>query len=280
MRAMKLTIPREPTKRAVALSRYSEASETPLIIVSLIFLVAYSWQVMANPAGTEYLITELVMLLTWAVFLADFIITMTLTEKRKRWTLMNVLNLAIVLLPVFRTLRLFRVVSLLRVLNRATGLAFRARVMSYVVSSAALLTYIGALAALDAERAAEGAKILNFGDSLWWAFITITTVGYGDFYPVTFEGRMISVALTVSGISLIGLVTVTMGTWVLATIDKIRAEELAEEESDDLELELLKARQAREELSLELNKAVEREAVLEDVLASRNRSGTAADTSR
>jgi voltage-gated potassium channel len=277
---MKLTIPREPAQRAVALSRYSEASETPLIIVSLVFLVAYSWQVMANPSGTDYLITELVMFLTWAVFLADFIITLTLTEKRKRWTPMNLVNLAIVLLPVFRTLRLLRVVSLLRVLNRATSMAFRARVMSYVVSSAALLTYIGALAALDAERAAEGAKILNFGDSLWWAFITITTVGYGDFYPVTFEGRMISVALTVSGISLIGLVTVTMGTWVLATIEKIRAEELAEEESDDLELELLKARQAREDLSLELNKAVEREAALEDVLASRSQPGTAAAASR
>lgn len=269
MRAMKLSIPQEPVKKAVALSRYSEASETPLVIVSLIFLVAYSWQVIANPTGTEHLITELVMFLTWAVFLADFIITMALTEKRKRWTLMNVVNLAVVVLPVFRTLRLLRVVSLLRVLNRATSLAFRARVMSYVVSSAALLTYIGALAALDAERAAEGAKILNFGDSLWWAFITITTVGYGDFYPVTMEGRMIAVALTVSGISLIGLVTVTMGAWVMATLEKIRTEELAEEESDDLVLELSKARQVREELALELNKAVEREAELEAVLASR-----------
>lgn len=264
------TIPREPARNAVALSRYSETSEAPLIIVSLIFLAAYSWQVMANPTGTEHLVTELVMLLTWAVFLADFIITMALTEKRHRWTLMNAVNLAIVVLPVFRTLRLLRALTLLRVLTRATSLAFRARVMSYVVCSAALLTYLGALATLDAERAADGAKILDFGDSLWWAFITITTVGYGDFYPVTFEGRMISVALTVSGISLIGLVTVTMGTWVLATIEKIRAEELAEEESDDLELELLKARQAREELSLELNRAVEREVELEEVLASRN----------
>lgn len=266
---MKLSIPQEPVKKAVALSRYSETSETPLVIVSLIFLFAYSWQVIANPAGTEHLITELVMFLTWAVFLADFLITMALTEKRKRWTLMNIVNLAVVVLPVFRTLRLLRVVSLLRVLNRATSLAFRARVMSYVVSSAALLTYVGALAALDAERAAEGAKILNFGDSLWWAFITITTVGYGDFYPVTMEGRMIAVALTVSGISLIGLVTVTMGAWVMATLEKIRTEELAEEESDDLVLELSKARQVREDLALELNKAVEREAELEAVLASR-----------
>ncbi|HEX9226375.1 MAG TPA: potassium channel family protein [Arthrobacter sp.] len=270
---MKFIIPQESTKKAVALSRYSEASETPLVIVSLVFLAVYSWQVIANPVGTEHLVTELVLFLTWAVFLADFIITLTLTEKRRRWTLMNVVNLAVVVLPVFRTLRLLRVVSLLRVLNRATSLAFRARVMSYVVTSAALLTYVGALAALDVERAADGAKILNFGDSLWWAFITITTVGYGDYYPVTLEGRMIAVALTVSGISLIGLVTVTMGAWVMATLEKIRAEELAEEEPDDLGLELIKVRQLQEDISLDLNRAVEREAELEDALASRRPGG-------
>lgn len=277
---MKLAIPKEASKKAVALSRYSETSETPLVVVSLIFLIAYSWQVIAMPTGTEHLVTELAIFLTWAVFLADYIVTMILTEKSKRWTLMNIVNLAVVVLPIFRTLRLLRVVSLLRVLNRATSLAFRAKVMSYVVSSASLLTYIGALAALDAERAADGAKILNFGDSLWWAFITITTVGYGDFYPVTLEGRMISVGLTVAGISLIGLVTVTMGAWVLATLEKIRAEELAEEEDDDVELELNKVRQRREELALDLNEAAEREAELEEVLASRNRSGDEENASR
>lgn len=277
---MRLSIPQEPVKKAVALSRYSETSETPLVIVSLVFLAAYSWQVIVNPAGTEHLVAELVLFLTWAVFLADFIITLALTEKRKRWTLMSVVNLAVVVLPVFRTLRLLRVVSLLRVLNRATSLAFRARVMSYVVTSAALLTYIGALAALDVERAADGAKILNFGDSLWWAFITITTVGYGDYYPVTLEGRMIAVALTVSGISLIGLVTVTMGAWVMATLEKIRAEELAEEEPDDLELELVKVRQLQEDISTDLNRAIEREAELENALAARSRSNSGVEASR
>jgi voltage-gated potassium channel len=270
---MKLTIPREPSKKAVALSRYSEFSETPLVIVSLVFLIAYTWQVIAEPVGSEHLVVELVMFLIWAAFLADFVITMALTEKRKRWTLMNIVNLAVVVLPVFRSLRLLRVVSLLRVLNRATSLAFRQRIMYYVVSSASLLTYIGALAVLDAERDAEGANILNFGDALWWAFVTITTIGFGDHFPITTEGRLIAVGLAVAGISLIGLVTVTMGTWVMATLQKMGEEELADEEDDDLELELIKVRHRREELALELNGAVEREAELEGVLASRSSAG-------
>lgn len=272
---MKFIIPSEPSKRAVALSRYSEASEIPMVIVSLVFLGAYTWQVVAEPVGTEHLIAELAMFLTWAVFLADFIITMALTEKRKRWSLMNVVNLAVVVLPVFRTLRLLRVVSLLRVLNRATSLAFGQRIMYYVVSSSILLTYTGALAVLDAEREAEGANILNFGDALWWAFVTITTIGFGDRFPVTADGRLIAVGLAVAGISMIGLVTVTMGTWVMATLQKIRAEELAEEEDDDLELELIKVQARGEELALELNRNVEREAELEGILAARRADATA-----
>lgn len=269
---MKLSIPQDPAKKAVALSRYSETSEMPMVVVSLVFLGAYTWQVVADPAGTEHLVTELVMFLTWAVFLADFIITMTLTEKRKRWTLMNLVNFAVVVLPVFRTLRLLRVVSLLRVLNRATSLAFGQRIMSYVVSSSILLTYTGALAVLDAERDADNANILSFGDALWWAFVTITTIGFGDRFPVTAEGRLIAVGLAVAGISLIGLVTVTMGTWVMATLQKIRTEELAEEESDDLQLELIKVRARGEELALELNRNVERESELEGILSARQDS--------
>ncbi|QOD05845.1 potassium channel family protein [Pseudarthrobacter sp. BIM B-2242] len=269
---MKLSIPQDPAKKAVALSRYSETSEIPMVVVSLVFLGAYTWQVVADPAGTEHLVTELVMFLTWAVFLADFIITMALTEKRKRWSLMNLVNFAVVVLPVFRTLRLLRVVSLLRVLNRATSLAFGQRIMSYVVSSSMLLTYTGALAVLDAERDADNANILNFGDALWWAFVTITTIGFGDRFPVTAEGRLIAVGLAVAGISLIGLVTVTMGTWVMATLQKIRTEELAEEESDDLQLELIKVRARGEELALELNRNIERESELEGILSGREAS--------
>lgn len=280
VQAMKFTIPKEPSKKAVALSRYSEFSETPLVIVSLVFLIAYTWQVIAEPVGTEHLIVELVIFLVWAVFLTDFMITMALTEKRKRWTLMNIVNLAVVVLPVFRTLRLLRIVSLLRVLNRATSLAFRQRIMYYVVSSATLLTYVGALAVLDAERDAEGANILNFGDALWWAFVTITTIGFGDHFPITTEGRLIAVGLAVAGISMLGLVTVTMGTWVMATLQKMGAEELADEESDDLELELIKVRHRREELALELNGAAEREAELEDLLTSRSSDGSEVSASR
>ena len=257
------------TPKTLTLSRYSEAMEIPLIIASLLFIVAYTWSVVAPPQGTMYFATEAVMLGTWAVFLVDFIITLKLTEKSKRWTLMNIIHLAVVILPVFRTLRLLRVVTLLRVLNRTTALAFRGRIMTYIVSSASLLTYLGAVSVLDAESGNENANITSFGDSLWWAFITITTVGYGDRYPVTLEGRLIAVGLTVAGVSLLGLVTVTMGTWVMEQIKKIREEEIADEEDDELKQELASTARTREELEAELALVIYRESEIMEALEKR-----------
>ena len=53
---------------------------------------------------------------------------------------------------------------------------------------------LGALAVLDAEQDARGANITNYGDALWWASTTVTTVGYGDHFPVTTEGRLVALA--------------------------------------------------------------------------------------
>ncbi len=83
------------------------------------------------------------------------------------------------------------------------------------------MIFVGSLAMLDRERADPEANIKTFGDSVWWAFTTVTTVGYGDHYPVTTLGRWIAVMMMLSGIALIGTVTATLATWL---IDQIRIE--------------------------------------------------------
>lgn len=266
---MKLNIPKDPIKRAVALSVYGERMEAPLVITSLLFLITYSWQVIGQPTGMEQQISELLMGLTWAVFSVDFIITMALTENRKRFTPLNVVHMLAVVLPAFRILRLIRVVSILKVINRSAVGAFKGKVMAYVVTSASLVTYIGALAALDAERFVEESKITNFGDALWWAFVTITTVGYGDHFPVTLEGRLIAAVLMVAGISLLGIVTATMGVWILSVLDEIRKEELHDEKKDALDRELGAIDKTRDELLAQLEELDKRETELKQEAKTR-----------
>jgi voltage-gated potassium channel len=62
------------------------------------------------------------------------------------------------------------------------------------------------------ERDADGSNIKNFGDGIWWAFVSVTTVGYGDKYPVTTSGRFLAVALLVLGISLLATITASVAT--------------------------------------------------------------------
>jgi len=78
-------------------------------------------------------------------------------------------------------------------------------VMSVVLPSAVQITI--------AERGAEGSNIKDFGDGIWWAFTTVTTVGYGDRFPITGEGRFLAVLLMIMGISLVGVITASVASW-------------------------------------------------------------------
>ena len=94
----------------------------------------------------------------------------------------------------------------------------RGRTTVYVVCTAALLTYVGALGVLGAEQDATGSTIRSFGDALWWAVVTVTTVGYGDYTPITVVGRLVAVALMLTGIGVIGTVAATVSSWFVQQV--------------------------------------------------------------
>jgi voltage-gated potassium channel len=77
-----------------------------------------------------------------------------------------------------------------------------------------------AAAYVDAERGAPGATITDLGDGLWWAVATMTTVGYGDVYPVTGVGRIVAVCLMAAGIALLGVVTAMLASWLIERVSE------------------------------------------------------------
>ena len=200
--------------------RYRDIAEWPLMGTALVFLTAYAWQVIGHIEGRQADFLEGVMWITWAVFAADYAANLWLADNRKRWFILNLHELLIVALPFFRPLRLLRLVTLLSVLHRTVGETLRGRVVTYVGGSAVLLVFVGALAVLDVEQNAPDAKILTFGDAAWWAITTITTVGYGDLYPVTPIGRMVAAALMMSGIAVLGVVTASIASWLVQRVEE------------------------------------------------------------
>lgn len=201
--------------------RWRRLSEWPLTIAAVLFLVAYSWQVIGQLSGLGAVIAEAVVNVTWAVFVLDYVVNLVLARDRWRWFGRHLADLVVVALPILRPLRLLRLVTLLQVLQRSTGRLVRGRVVAYTVTASALLIFAAAVAVLDAERGGGG-TIQDFGDALWWAFVTVTTVGYGDFFPVTFTGRLIAVGLMIGGIALIGVVTATLASWIVERVSDSR----------------------------------------------------------
>ena len=108
-------------------------------------------------------------------------------------------------------------------LNRSAAGSLVGRVTTYVAGVAVVAVLLGAIAVLDAEQESARANITSFGDALWWAMTTVTTVGYGDRYPVTTEGRFIAVALMVVGIGVVGAVTASVATWMVNQVQRERA---------------------------------------------------------
>jgi voltage-gated potassium channel len=78
-----------------------------------------------------------------------------------------------------------------------------------IAAAAGVLVFIAALTTLDAERDAPDTHMRTLADSLWWAVTTVTTVGYGDTFPVTGTGRLVAAALMLVGISVPGATTAT-----------------------------------------------------------------------
>jgi voltage-gated potassium channel len=200
------------------LARFERRTEWPLAAVALLFLALYSVQVLARPHGAVADLVQVAMYATYFVFVADYLARLYLADPRLRWFFRHLIDLAIIVLPFLRPLRLLSLAVVIDVLQRAIGDNIRGRVMIYTAVGVLVMVYAASLAILDLERAQPHSSINDFGDAVWWSITTITTVGYGDIYPVTGAGRFVAVALMIGGVSLLGVVTATLASWIVQRV--------------------------------------------------------------
>lgn len=225
-----------------AYARWEKISDWPLLGLALVFAVAYAWQVLGDLIGPAQHATQSLMNITWATFAFDYLVRLTLTKQRGRWFVRHIPSLLVVVLPLLRPVRLIGLLTVVNVFHRAAGGALRGKVVLYTACSTVLLIVLAALAVFDAERFAPDASITSFGDALWWACVTITTVGYGDVSPVTVEGRFIAVGLMVSGVALLGSVTATFAAWL---VERVAEQDEAKRAATQAELKELTAQVAQ-----------------------------------
>lgn len=200
-------------------------SET-LTVLAVAFLVAFSWPAFVVEIDSETQnFLDLIQWISWIAFAIDLLIGFISSEKKSEYLRRHPFEILTVLLPFLRPLRLLRVISFGSLVIQKVAVGRQFAITLKVFLASILLAYIGAVQITITERGVEGSNIKNFGDGLWWAITTITTVGYGDRFPTTSTGRLLAVGLMLVGISLMGVITASVAAWfVKMSQDEVHSE--------------------------------------------------------
>jgi voltage-gated potassium channel len=219
-----------------ALERFEQRTAWPMmgvVVASLALLLA---PVFFNfPPALRNLFVFFEWLL-WLVFAAEYATRWYIAIDRMTFVKHNVVDLAVVVLPMVPALRALRLARLgriavvgARVIDQSDSIVKRSNA-KYAVMLAGLIILLAAIMAWSVEHENPQSSIHSLNDALWWAVTTVTTVGYGDKYPVSPEGKAIAIGLMLLGIAVFGLVS--------ATLASMFVENSVESESDEMRAQL------------------------------------------
>ena len=204
-----------------ALGRLFDRVEFIYMVLGFAYLGIYSVQVLVEPPADIYASLELLAEVIFWIFAVDVVLRLIHAGRDLlTWNGLlgflkeNWLALMALLLPAFRSLRVLRVIVVLRGLEPYLNTR-SSRVGMIVGVTFPLILYTAALSIFEAERYADGSNIQSFGDAVWWSIASVTTVGYGDKFPVTADGRVIATFLMVIGIGLFSALTALLAAWVM-----------------------------------------------------------------
>lgn len=238
----------EQQRRQKLVQAYETRTSPLLSALALIYLLTYSaqsiWYDSANPWWRA---ANLFGYLLWIVFALDLVFRFIVDPHKRGFFKRNWLDTITVLLPGLKALRALRAFAHGGILSKRGKSAISGKAMVTAAIATGVIVWVGSLMVLNAERGAQGAEINNFGEAVWWAFETITTVGYGDVVPVTWQGRFYAVLVMMVGISVLGVVTASLS----ATL--VKSAPSAPAPADEVLSELKELRKAVADLQARLD---------------------------
>jgi voltage-gated potassium channel len=199
-------------RRWVFLKRYESRTTSLLSALALVYLFTFTAQsIWYYPNDAWFIYLQLFGYLLWLLFAIDLLFRFIVDPVKKKFFTNNALDTITVVIPQLRALRALRAFTSKGILSRGkSGSILTSGGIASGILAVLLIVWVGGLMVLNAERGAPGAEIDTFADAIWWGFETITTVGYGDFVPVTGLGRSLAVLIMFVGIGVLSTVTATV----------------------------------------------------------------------
>ncbi len=202
--------------REAMLLRLERLTELPLLLLSFAMIPLLLGPLLWDQSETEESLFFTLDVFIWAIFAADLIAKLAIAPNKIAYARRHWLEVLIVLIPFIRPLRILR---LFVFGARAFGGARRLVNVDFLLVYAIGMVIIAATFVTSVERGHD--SITSFPDALWWSFVTVTTVGYGDLSPVTPMGRAIAIVLMLVGIGLFGGLTANLASAIVKSEDNV-----------------------------------------------------------
>lgn len=219
------------------------------IIVAIILVLDYSIKLPHKIVYYFNIIDNLVLI----IFALDYFIRLYLSKNKKKFFKENIIDL-IAIIPfgsIFQAFRLADIFKILKIFRSIVFFAkFRTHINSFIkTNNFGYVTFVTILVLFLGTIGIHLSEGISFGNALWWSFVTITTVGYGDISPSTTSGRLIAGFLMITGIGFLSMLTGTISTYFLSrnrnksykyqVIENIKEEldnfdKLSDEDIDDI----------------------------------------------
>jgi voltage-gated potassium channel len=260
--------------------KHGNAYEIFILVLTLFSLLLILLQLLPIDNETRWLVAVYDDIVC-VIFLIDFTYNMVLSHPRRQYFISESgwLDLigsipSVPWLPYTGLLRLARVARLLRIRRSLGGQAGRELVRDVIrnrgsyasfitILAAGIVLSLASIAVLQFESKSPDANIKTGGDALWWGVVTITTVGYGDRFPITSMGRLVGFFVMLSGVGIIGALASILASFLVSSP--------AEEEGQVRELTGTDTRAVtNEDLSAELTRLSAEVASLREQLQARN----------
>lgn len=218
------------------LATWRRWTDLPLLVIAVGSLPLLLLEIVSDRlSDADQNFLTAVNVLVFIAFAIDYVVELAVTDNRAEYvrtqwaSLLIVISQFLALLPALGFLGILRGARALRIvgtLSRVIGIGaaskehgrkvFKEKAASVAFGISGLTLITSAVAFTIAEDVGEGRRVGSFFDALWWSASTITTVGYGDIYPVTVAGKIIAVFTMVVGVSTLAVVTARIAQFLVS----------------------------------------------------------------